>query len=119
MKMIKNYTKKYVIKPKKNILMTSNTFVLPLPIEIHFIIFKFEHELSYKKILEELIEQKCKRCDYGFYNLGTKQRLHLSKVSIVDNNNTSCKSCQYIYTLGLSTRFLMLHNRMSALQYSS
>lgn len=36
-------------------------FVLPVPIEVHFIIFRYEHRCMYKHVLEELLDEKCPR----------------------------------------------------------
>lgn len=34
--------------------MTKTTFIFPLPIEIQYVIFKYEHVVKYKNVLSEL-----------------------------------------------------------------
>lgn len=57
--------------------MYKTIFSLPLPIEIQLIIFRFEHEMKYRKILYQLLSLKCNTCEYGVcgFNLNPINRL--------------------------------------------
>ncbi len=46
--------------------MAKDCFILPVPTEVQFLIFEFEHKSNYKPVLQELLDKKCKYCDRYF-----------------------------------------------------